>query len=1448
MTKAGSRLVPGVLFICSLAVFGQEAPLPQAWDYVEPMKKVAAESKGRLGVVLHIGDSITYSNPYGQWARYGKGKSAEDQAVLEWMHCGAQDDTDGWWLAAFDHPRGGRSYTACSGIRVDQMLRGGVRGMPSPTALLDQYRPQIVILMLGTNDASANRPLDAYRADMARAMDQILAKGTICILSTIPPHPGRAKLAATYNEALRALARTKGLPLIDLEKEILKRRPDDWNGTLLGLNDVHLSARFGGTSPPSPPTVANLRNSGYLLRGWLSVKKIAEVKRSVIDGLPLRLARRAPNEAALPTVKAPEGEKVRAEITRDVWLSNYKEEANCNLGGASRLKVKSIQEMSILDIDPAALKGRVINGATLHLRVSGKEILHRLTVSTVGAEWIEGTSPSYNVQAESSSYAARKYPSVPWAFAESDLNAVMLSRGGTIWRMADTFPPDRQGWQKVAVEPTVVAARVAGVSYGFLIFDDTGSEWTRNGEQFEHRTYPNRFVYSREAGRDKAPYFTLYLGETDRSPPAAPTQLASAVDELPAGEAWLSWVTPKDAGPAGTLGFFVAVNGKAVPRYLIPPAGAPEEKVRMHLRDLGLTANQRVTVAVRAVDGAGNSGAPASLAVRVSGKYPAPLPGVSPRVVRTTAPLPNLGETEVAIIDALDKVHPVSGKMIPAQAPGYLAANHLWSARESLIRLYAARNEFVTFQVLLKGEVGGIRPALSFEGDRKGLRESFFSYRHVESANGPLPDPVLPLTGPFSVPSKTEPIPGQKFGSILCELFVPHGAAVGEAKGALTLKAQGGTLTIPVTLTVWNFTLPDYLSFLPEMNCYGLPANERDYYRLAHLHRTVVNRLPYSQSGHVARGCAPSWDGQELGWAAWDERFGGYLDGSAFGDLPRREVPLECFYLPLHENWPSPIDAYYNEDYWADRAFRPGYRETFTEVARQFAQHLEEKGWHDTLFHCYLNNKMNYKRRGWSRGSSPWLLDEPSNFQDYWALRYFGEAFHEGINLAGGEARLVYRCDISRPQWQRNSLDHVLDYNVVGSGPFRRYNRIVMDWKAAFGQIVVNYGSTNAIEASNMQPVGWCIDSWALGTDGVVPWQTIGRGESWEKADRLSLFYPGESIGLKGPIPSIRLKAYCRGEQVIEYLTLLAQVMGEPRWAIGESVRKALRLVARIGGTGFVGDEDAGVVSSASLMPQDVWKLRVRVGEVLSKARPGPKRRLVDFRTPRRDPSKGAPGYVSVGEVPQVKTRAAAPAGPVATKALQGPGVVDTIIDPPSPDKNFGNVTRDNRVKRTDVCNAFLVRFDIGELGLKPGAKVQKGTVSFFVWDPSSRGNSKVCAFPLKTAWEEMAATWRQPAAGRQWKGGAAFRFGADTGPASAPVIVPPDKGRDTANPPLEYRIDVTDMVKGWVSGKSPNYGMAIAPVIDRSVDDGHWTRFQVIASERQPVRYTPKLAIELAE
>jgi hypothetical protein len=46
------------------------------------------------------------------------------------------------------------------------------------------------------------------------------------------------------------------------------------------------------------------------------------------------------------------------------------------------------------------------------------------------------------------------------------------------------------------------------------------------------------------------------------------------------------------------------------------------------------------------------------------------------------------------------------------------------------------------------------------------------------------------------------------------------------------------------------------------------------------------------------------------------------------------------------------------------------------------------------------------------------------------------------------------------------------------------------------------------------------------------------------------------------------------------------------------------------------------MIGFAALRPQAVWALRMRLGEVLSEAHPPPRRRLVELRTPARDPAR----------------------------------------------------------------------------------------------------------------------------------------------------------------------------------------------------------------------------------
>src|SRR3954462_1918131 len=92
------------------------APLPEEWDYTQAMTKITARFRGEEGVVIHVGGSMTIANPYGTWARSGKGKTPEDRAVLAWMHTEKKDRTDGWWLCRTE-VKHYRAHTSESGLK-----------------------------------------------------------------------------------------------------------------------------------------------------------------------------------------------------------------------------------------------------------------------------------------------------------------------------------------------------------------------------------------------------------------------------------------------------------------------------------------------------------------------------------------------------------------------------------------------------------------------------------------------------------------------------------------------------------------------------------------------------------------------------------------------------------------------------------------------------------------------------------------------------------------------------------------------------------------------------------------------------------------------------------------------------------------------------------------------------------------------------------------------------------------------------------------------------------------------------------------------------------------------------------------------------------------------------------------------------------------------------------
>ena len=149
-----------------------------------------------------------------------------------------------------------------------------------------------------------------------------------------------------------------------------------------------------------------------------------------------------------------------------------------------------------------------------------------------------------------------------------------------------------------------------------------------------------------------------------------------------------------------------------------------------------------------------------------------------------------------------------------------------------------------------------------------------------------------------------------------------------------------------------------------------------------------------------------------------------------------------------------------------------------------------------------------------------------------------------------------------------------------------------MDNRNRFGRTYWNYATTNHPRETNAGMRAWCWRAWTTGADAIVPWNTVRGMEAWDRAEPLTVFYPGRKFGLNEPFESLRLKAFRRGQQDVEYMILLARKKGWDREAVARAVMQALDLSEE---TLRKYDEDAGAVRFDRVSDMQLDQLRLRV-------------------------------------------------------------------------------------------------------------------------------------------------------------------------------------------------------------------------------------------------------------
>jgi lysophospholipase L1-like esterase len=272
------QLLFAPLVLSALAPAARAADDPPAW--VKPAAEVHAKFTGKPGTLALFGDSITDTMAF--WAPLAfapKDAPADVAGPLAVVKKYMSEDCWRKWR--------GPEYGSQSGQTAKW-------AEDNADAWLKKLNPECAVILFGTNDLTR---VDAktYERQMRAVVGKCLKNGTVVILTTIPPRAGQEDKAKAFAEAARRIAADLKLPLVDYHAEILKRRPDDWNGGLPKFKDVAKADGYqvptliaaDGVHPSNPAKHADytadaLKCNGYQLRNVLTLRAYADVVERVL--------------------------------------------------------------------------------------------------------------------------------------------------------------------------------------------------------------------------------------------------------------------------------------------------------------------------------------------------------------------------------------------------------------------------------------------------------------------------------------------------------------------------------------------------------------------------------------------------------------------------------------------------------------------------------------------------------------------------------------------------------------------------------------------------------------------------------------------------------------------------------------------------------------------------------------------------------------------------------------------------------------------------------------------------------------------------------------------------------------------------------------------------------------------------------------------------------------
>jgi hypothetical protein len=507
------------------------------------------------------------------------------------------------------------------------------------------------------------------------------------------------------------------------------------------------------------------------------------------------------------------------------------------------------------------------------------------------------------------------------------------------------------------------------------------------------------------------------------------------------------------------------------------------------------------------------------------------------------------------------------------------------------VDIKGAKNEYEAFQVVIsagrKNHLQNIRVEVTDLINEEGMinktnldifREEYVYLPHstprAELPPGLYPDPLLPFINPVTgdsikanqklkaqdgEPYRTPiysayPIniyPGQSC-TLWIDIYIPAETRAGLYKGSIKVSAEDGTAaSLPVSLTVWDFTLPEIASHRTHLGEFSLIAKvwgierESEQFRNTELkfceelarHR-VSPPIPHSLLPDINEDGSLNIDSER------HKKLTAYIDKTHLVDF---EVPRTPFMTntsnsdrPTPDNQTDPVAIEKSKRY---------YREIY--------QYVQDNGWAER---AYL-----------------YMLDEPNSMKDYNQVINLGKVVKNAApDLQVLVVEQTYKQD---PSWP--DLDPYID---IWCPLFSFVDRPTIDEKINHGDEVWSYTALvqpappyhpDYENLKDKNPPYWHIDQplimyriptwlnhqyhingllyWTTSGwyNDVSPWisPTLGPWDS-ESTDSTEydtryfngggiLFYPGINAGFDGPVASIRLKNIREGLEDYEYFAIL---------------------------------------------------------------------------------------------------------------------------------------------------------------------------------------------------------------------------------------------------------------------------------------------------------------------